>query len=126
VDGLAVASVEVFESDRGESGGTKKTLDTIDIGGYRMTMKKVKTDAFLVKFEADQAALIRKTAEELEMTPTELIRSCTTLELARKTGDPAALESVAKMFREGVHEWIQSRVNYEIEKKKKEYEKKRA
>lgn len=89
-----------------------------------MAMKKVKSVQFLVKFDADQASLIRKVAEELEMGPVELIRSCTTLELARKTGDPAALESVAKMFREGVHDWIQSRVNYEVEKKKREYEKK--
>jgi hypothetical protein len=91
-----------------------------------LAMEQKKTVAFLIRLPADQASLLRKVAKDLDISPTELIRSCTTLELARKTGDPEAFEAVSKMFREGVDEWLRSRIDYEIAKKKKEYEKKRA
>jgi hypothetical protein len=89
-------------------------------------MKRKLTSAFLVRFPQEQGLLLRKTAADLEMTPAELIRACVSAELARKTGDPAAIEALASMMREGVDEWIRTRVDFEIAKRKKEYEKKRA
>lgn len=88
----------------------------------RKMVKDRKTDAFFVQFPTSQGALIRKTAADMEMSPPELIRLCVNTELARKTGDPAAIETLSKMFKEGVNEWIQSRVDFEL--KKKAHEKK--
>lgn len=83
-----------------------------------MGMTKTKTEQFNVKFPPDEGELVRKTARELDVTPAELIRLCVSTELARKSGDPAALDALARMFREGVHEWIRTRVDYEIAKEK--------
>jgi antitoxin component of RelBE/YafQ-DinJ toxin-antitoxin module len=72
----------------------------------------------VIRMRPDEMARVKKTAAEIGMTMSDFVRLTLSTEIARKTADPAAISALAEFFRQGVDEWVQTRVDHEIAKRK--------